>query len=120
MVPIELRKSSRTIRTFALIDSGADHCIFPASLAGSLGIQIPNTRSCAFSGTAADSQVAYFETIEMGIWSRALGKVVLRCELDVGFCSTLEHTGFGLLGQNGFFSRFKVTFNHAEGYFEIE
>ena len=36
-----------------------------------------------------------------------------------GFCDTLEHIGMGLLGQEGFFSRFEVSFYNAQSYFEI-
>ena len=39
--------------------------------------------------------------------------------LYAGFCETLEHIGMGLLGQEGFFSRFAVSFNNAQSYFEI-
>jgi hypothetical protein len=35
------------------------------------------------------------------------------------FCSTLEHLGMGLLGQDGFFSRFDVAVRHRSSFFEI-
>jgi hypothetical protein len=39
--------------------------------------------------------------------------------LYAGFRETLEHVGMGLLGQEGFFSRFQVSFCSAQGYFEV-
>jgi hypothetical protein len=39
--------------------------------------------------------------------------------LYAGFCETMEHIGMGLLGQDGLFSRFAVSFHHAHNYFEI-
>jgi hypothetical protein len=119
IVPVVLRKSGSELRTLALLDSGADDCLFAASVAKVLRISIPNQRSYRFSVTAAAPQVAYFEVINVEImdWQK---RPAFRFELDAGFSETVEHMGFGLLGQHGFFSRFKVTFNQAEKYFEIE
>jgi hypothetical protein len=108
------------VRTLALLDSGADDCIFPASLAGPLGITIPNQNSYIFSGSGQASQVAFFENVEVAIWDYRSRTPVTVFGLYAGFCETMEHTGLGLLGQVGFFSKFKVTFDHADGYFEIE
>jgi hypothetical protein len=47
------------------------------------------------------------------------GQEPLTFPLYAGFCDTLEHVGMGLLGQEGFFSRFTVNFHNAESYFEI-
>jgi hypothetical protein len=40
-------------------------------------------------------------------------------ELYAGFCESLEHTGMGLLGRDGFFSRFEVVMNRSQAFFEI-
>ncbi len=119
LVGVVLKKSGKEVRSFALVDSGADDCLFPASLARGLGITIPNQRSYLFSGTAGNPQVAYFEPIGIEILNLQ-NRAVFSFELDAGFCETLEHTGCGLLGRNGFFSRFKISFTHADNYFEIE
>ncbi len=113
-------KDGKTVETLALVDSGADDCLFPASLATSLGITIPNQRSYVFSGTIQEPQLAFFEKIEIGIWDSRASAIAFTFGLDAGFCPTLEHTGCGLLGQNGFFSRFKVTIDHANRYFDID
>lgn len=104
----------------ALVDSGADDCIFPASIASSLGIEIPNERAYEFSGAAPGNQMAYFETVSIGLIDWETREEVRRFELYCGFSSALEQTGLGLLGQEGFFSRFRVTIDRAGGYFEIE
>jgi hypothetical protein len=109
-----------SVRTLALIDSGADDCLFPGSLAGLLGITIPNQNSYVFCGTAANSQLAFFENINVGILDWQTGRVILTFDVYAGFCDTLEHTGMGLLGQNGFFSLYKITINHRGGYLEID
>ncbi len=119
LVGVVLKKSGKEVRTLALVDSGADDCLFPASFARRLGITIPNQRSYLFSGTAGNPQDAYFELIVIDILC-SQKRTVFSFELDAGFCETLEHTGCGLLGRNGFFSRFKITFKRTDNYFEIE
>ncbi len=109
---------------FAVVDSGADLCVFPASMAKDLGIAIPNERSSAFSGSGETTQTAYFENVQATILPMDGPNIdphqqPLTFPLYAGFCDTLEHVGMGLLGQEGFFSRFAVHFNNAESYFEI-
>jgi hypothetical protein len=99
---IKLEKNGRRIVVWALVDSGADCCIFPASMAKALGIAIPNSRASPFSGTAEAPQVAYFETVQATIWNGKATEDPISFELYAGFCNTLEHVGLGLLGQEGF------------------
>ncbi len=103
----------------AIVDSGADSCIFPASLAAQLGINIPNQNASVFSGTANAPQIAYFETVKVSIWDMQTKTFTAGFDLYAGFCETLEHVGVGLLGQDGFFSRFAVTMDRANSFFEI-
>jgi hypothetical protein len=116
---IKLEKNGRKIVVWALVDSGADCCIFPASMAKALNIQIPNQRSSQFSGTADAPQMAYFETVRATLWNDSPDTDPLTFDLDAGFCDTLEHVGLGLLGQDGFFSRYIVTFDFANSVIRI-
>jgi hypothetical protein len=111
----KLEKNGRKIVVWALVDSGADCCIFPASMEKALAIDLPNQRSSPFSGTAAATQLAYFETVRATVWNGNAAEEPITFDLDAGFCDTLEHVGLGLLGQQGFFSRFQVTFNYQGG-----
>ena len=120
---LTLQRNNLSVNALALVDSGADECLFPASLAGQLGIAIPNQNSFVFSGTADAPQLAYFERVTVQVWNvppaGGLRTIAFTFELYAGFCETLEHVGMGLLGQNGFFSRHVVTINNAENYFDI-
>jgi len=89
-------------------------------LAGPLGIAIPNRNRSVFSGTTDSPQIAYFENVRARIWDSTTKSFVFDFGLYAGFCDTLEHVGHGLLGQNGFFSRFVVKFDGAENLFDIE
>ena len=119
IVTVTLEHGELSIATFAIVDSGADNCLFPASLAAQLGIPIPNQNTFVFSGTSEQGQIAYFETVRATVWNGQAGEQPLRFLLYAGFCDTLEHVGMGLLGQEGFFSRFKVHFVQAENFFEL-
>lgn len=117
---VVLENSPNVVGTLAIVDSGADSCIFPASLDGPLGIAIPNRNRSVFSGTTDSPQIAYFENVRARIWDSTTKSFVFDFGLYAGFCDTLEHVGHGLLGQNGFFSRFVVKFDGAENLFDIE
>lgn len=119
MVTVLLQKNSRQIVCYGIVDSGADNCIFPASLAAQLDITIPNQNVYVFSGTSDQPQLAYFEIVQATIWNGNADETPLTFDLYAGFCETLEHAGLGLLGQEGFFSRYQVTFNQSASHFDI-
>jgi hypothetical protein len=45
---------------------------------------------------------------------------VLALDVYAGFTAGLDNVGLGLLGQNGFFDRAKVLFDHKAGLFHVE
>lgn len=81
---------------------------------------MPNQNVSVFSGTSDAPQLAYYETVQVAVMNRDPGAEAIQFELYAGFCETLEHVGLGLLGQNGFFSRFQLAFNYGASYFEID
>lgn len=120
LLQLTLRRGSISINTFAIVDSGADECIFPASLGIALGVPIPNPNVYVFSGTANQPQNAYFDDVHVSVMaSTSPPQIAFEFELYAGFCETLEHVGLGLLGQNGFFSLFKVVMDHPNHFLEI-
>ncbi len=97
----------KQFRCFALIDSGADHCCFPASFALQLGLDPLTMKKTSCQGVGGIS-IGSYEEIDIdlgnGIVSRA----------TTGFLASLESIGYGLLGQYGFFDKYRVDFRHAE------
>jgi hypothetical protein len=75
---------------------------FPASIAGALGIAIPNQNASPFSGTSDSPQIAYFDTVHVVISNGNPNEAPISFGLYAGFCETLEHVGIGLPGQEGF------------------
>jgi hypothetical protein len=120
LLRLTLRYNDRSFSTWAIVDSGADFCLFPASIAVQLGVAIPNPKATPFSGTADAPQIAYFETVQATIGNGEPDGTPLTFDLYAGFCETLEHVGLGLLGQESFFSRFIVSFDHSQNLIRIE
>jgi hypothetical protein len=44
----------------------------------------------------------------------------MRFRAPIGFTTSLNTSGYGLLGQHGFFDRFQVTFNRSRGLFVLD
>lgn len=120
ILQLALQRGGRTVSTLAIVDSGADECIFPASVGIALGVAIPNPNVYVFSGTADQPQNAYFDDIHVIVQTfDNPPKTAFEFDLYAGFCDSLEHVGLGLLGQNGFFSRFKVMMDQSNRIIEI-
>lgn len=60
VIPIEIKHDERTIKYLALIDSGADFCIFHAEIGELIGINIKMGKKLAFYGIIGDKEEAFF------------------------------------------------------------
>jgi hypothetical protein len=95
-----------------LIDSGADDCLFHASIARSLGIDLANDRLKQYAGVDSRPFDAHVHTIELEIQNYHE-----RITIEAGFA---EDCNLSLLGQSGFFDNYEVTFRKYRGTFEIK
>lgn len=104
VIPIALKYGNQIIDYEALIDSGADHCIFHAEVGELLDIPIKKGHRIFFHGTSDSSQVAYFHKVKI---------CIKNCEADtvVAFSYDIASIPYGLLGQKGFFDIFEVRMN---------
>ena len=84
----------------ALIDSGADCCLFHADIGRILKIPIDLGTRIPFVGVGGTEQIAYFHSVELGV-----GEWVVA--IKAGFVEKLRWP-YGLLGQEGFFDNFVV------------
>lgn len=114
IIPIEIAVGDKKIDYFALIDSGADFCIFDAAIGGYLGLSIKSGRKLNFGGVQ-----------ELKGSSAFLHEVVLRVggiekKIFLGFSYEIAKHGFGLLGQKGFFEIFIVKFDLAKREIELK
>ena len=110
-----LDEGSATQGFLALIDSGADFCIFTPEVASLIGIQdIAKGTKASVPGVVAGAKSDYYMhrvVIKVGGWPY---------EMDVAFMPELTRLGYGILGQKGFFENFVVKFNLKKGEIELK
>ena len=109
-VALPSENAPRTNRFEAVIDSGASRCIFHASIGRFIGLEIEKgtiEETLGINGTSRNYRhdVVLF----------ALGGII---NIRAGFSEDLPIAG--LLGINGFFDHFKVTFDPAAQWCEME
>lgn len=98
----------------ALVDSGADSCLFHSSVADELGIVLRDGWVKEFGGIAAGANVqAYMHTIQMQIQG-----FEEKVEFEAAFADS-DAIG-GLLGGIGFFDNYKLTLEKYKGRFQVE
>ena len=97
----------------SLVDSGADHCVFPLALARRMGFD-PEGQPCAMirglTGSPAD----------LYLWEVTLKFDFGSFRVMAGFSEALDRQDRGYLGQNGFFDSVRVTFDRRANRFTIE
>lgn len=113
VIDILLMFGSKSIEYEALIDSGADFCIFHTEMAEILGIPVAKGKRMTFYGTGGTPQTAYFHEVQIEICGWQM-------DLYAGFSSDMKSLPYGLLGQTGFFDRFKVEFDYQNKRMELK
>lgn len=109
-IRIRLFHGNRFADLLALVDSGADDCIFPAEVAEDLNIPLDPKRVMRYRGVGTGHITAHFADVTV----------------DVGGTRFLLYAGFSdatsvapIRGQNGFFDRFEVKFNRPKEVIEL-
>jgi hypothetical protein len=106
--------NGQSVRFLAILDSGADACVFPMIAATLLGLDILSLRKAYTAGVGSQANVTVYAnvTIDLG------DGITFRTE--AGFTQGLDAIGVGLLGQTGFFENYNVEFRYAEKIFTVE
>ncbi len=116
---VTLRSPTGEERCLAIVDTGADYCLFPLSLVDRLGLQMKDARPVSdISGYGSN----YDPDEEVLFWPVVLDIVPgLSISTVVGFSQRQEEVGWGLLGQLGFFNEVAdVCFNYRAATFAIK
>ena len=106
--------NGEALRTSALIDSGADFCLFPLNVARVLGLDLNSLSTAQIGGVGNAANLTFYDTLTI-----ELGDGVI-FDTRVGFTEGMDRFGFGLLGQKGFFENYNVEFRYRERSFTIE
>ena len=113
LITVVLRYQGQKQKVFALVDSGADACLFPKGVAEVLGIDVTKGNAANFTGIGGTRTPFYFHEVEI-----LLGDYQIKTK--VGFSTSQQIGTSGILGQQGFFENFIVTFDHKNRFIEIK
>lgn len=109
VIPVKLTSGKKEVTFDALIDSGADECVFPGWIIEFFGRDIYKGKEKIFSGIGG-SVLAYLHRTSLQIKN-------VRLMLEVYYSHDWDDMPFGLLGQSGFFNYFEVRFNYHQKFF---
>ena len=111
LLTIVVRHQEKKRKLLALVDSGADACLFPRDVAEILGIDVEAGRRANLTGIGGNRIPFFFHEIEI-LFDR------YQVRTQAGFAKgSIGATG--LLGQEGFFDQFTISFNLQNGLFEV-
>lgn len=111
IIPVSLRSNTDSLRFEALIDSGADFCIFPTSIARKLGIDFTSLKTIYFSSATGDTVKGSVSGIDLDIGEGQFKTKIVFADLP---------GNIGILGQYGFFDKFIVKFDLARKEIELK
>lgn len=111
-IEIRLTHGDRFVKLLALVDSGADDCLFPLEVAQYLRLPLKRDAIHRYGGIGAGSVTAMFGTValEVGKWTL--------WDFYAGFSDSPSVVP--ILGQNGFFSEFEITFNRRDEIMKLK
>ncbi|OGE64540.1 hypothetical protein A3J13_00740 [Candidatus Daviesbacteria bacterium RIFCSPLOWO2_02_FULL_36_8] len=112
VIRIEVVKNNLEVPYEVLVDSGADLCIFDASIAQILGIDIVKGEKHEVSGLTGFPEFYYLHPITIKVGG-------LEYKVDVGFMS-MRGNAYGIVGQKGFFEKFVVKFDLQKEDIELK
>lgn len=114
VIPITLKNGIKIFKYLALIDSGADQNIFHANLTRVLDIDITKLKSYSFSGIKKESDAkGYLGVVEIGIENEFFDTPII-------FSNDISDNGYGIVGQYGFFSHFKIKMDYQGKDIELK
>jgi len=115
IISIEVFGSKDSRNFDALVDSGADLCIFDEEIGSYLGIDVRKGKPREVFGVGGKCSVFYIHPIiiEVGGWP---------FEINAGFMPSVAGKAmpYGLVGQKGFFENFIVKFDLLKEEIEIK
>lgn len=112
VIQVDFDSPSGSFGYLVLVDSGADYCVFHASIGEQLGLDIKSGAPLTFFGTSGEPQKAYFHEITFKIGGN-------QHTCLVGFSYEMEKLAYGLLGQDGFFNKWTVKFEYQKENVDI-
>lgn len=114
VIPVTLKNGNKIFKYLALIDSGADQNIFHANLMRILNIDISKLKPYSFSGIKKESDAkGYLAVVEIGVENEFFDAPII-------FSNDISDNGYGIVGQYGFFSHFKIKMDYQGKDIELK
>ncbi len=114
IIPIKISRGDIIVKYAALIDSGADFCIFDAGIGEYLGLKVKSGIEVGFGGIQnAGTAKAYLHQVNLEIGG-------IQFKTDIGFSYDISGRGYGIFGQRGFFDLFSVKFDLQKEDIELK
>lgn len=107
-------QNGRSEDVFALVDSGSETNIFRTDVANDLGLDLTRGREVIFGGFGAGEIPGILLPVDMQLW---LGNTPHKWKAEVIFSDAAKERQ--VLGQEGFFDQFEITFRRKTAEFEI-
>lgn len=111
IIPLSLSNTKVSLRFEALIDSGADFCIFPRSIAEKLSINLTGRKAIYFSSATGEAVGGNISNIYLDFGEGSFKTKVVFANLP---------GNVGILGQYGFFDKFIVKFDLSKKEIEVK
>ncbi len=112
LVPVTLFGPSGSVTFLALLDSGADDCIFHADYAAQVGLQVKAGRQEKRGGIVPDETTpVYVHEVDMSIGDH---QARFRCEVAFSLVMPKQPTD-QLIGREGVFDKLRIGFRLSKG-----
>ncbi len=113
LVPLKVFSPERDafVLGYGLVDSGAEKSLFDIEIAHELGIDLTSAATEVFSGIEEGKMEVYVTDVTVMVSGDT------HITIPVGF--TEQSSPFIVLGQEGFFDAYKITFNRSDFTFEF-
>jgi len=111
IVDVELFGPKSSITAIALLDSGADYCLFNIEYAKAIGVDVDSCEKDRTVGVEGGTKEIFMTELEIQV------KDLQKIKIPVGFIDSNSVTG--LIGQIGFFDMHRIKFERDHNSFEI-
>ena len=111
IIPVILKSSTKVMLYSALIDSGADYCIFSIDTAKVLSIKLYLKDKVKFIGVGEEKVTGFLSNIEIKTGDKFIKTKVI--------FANISDFGHGILGQQGFFDHYDVKLSYRKRTIEI-
>lgn len=113
IIPIEIYNGDQCIKYHVLVDSGADFNVFDAEIGSAIGLDIEKGVKGKVFGIAGNGTDYYTHRIQIKVGGRLF-------PVEAGFMPQPPQSGYGIVGQKGFFDIFVIKFDLLKKQIEFK